>query len=612
MGTVVGAALAGIGTALGAPLASAALFGAQYGAAVAFAGGALLSLGASSAAARSFAPEQSSLRRALEIPRTLVVNRTAYGRTLMTGSPLLPYKDGRQIYGAVILSNRPSSGGEVFIRSAQRPAPAADEPWGNANQHVQGNVFDFSGLGLAPQPDPFVGFGGDDTGADFFRVWIGRGSQTAPPDRIMTELLGERFALSDSGQGMTVLWYRMDQGDDNEKYFKRWPGLPREFPSIEVLMDTTRVWDPRDPAQDPDLPNSWTFSDNQALCLLDAIRLNPIAPWQLSQIDLQSFIDGADIADEDVALKRGGTEKRYTVAGTIQWTNAEIMAQIEPLARAGGGRLIDIGGRIGYAPGAWQSPVYTVTDALDDQVLSFGTMRLSRDVPSRMLGTYTDAGNAFQTGSLPPLDIADGAGADQSLSLTLIDSPTRAARLQKLEAARVAAQKTLSLVAPPSAAHLVPWSNVTIALPGFAEMDGTMRVLSADPTIWLDQRDGAAMRVPLTCEEHSAAMYDWAVDDEPETLFNVTRDVSVAGEVTMTGVAPTSDFVTQVAVFRATTGAAFTDAVQIGSAQSIENDNSFSVTATCPAGAADFWLVALDDDDAVQGTPSGAYALTIS
>jgi hypothetical protein len=607
MAEAIAGALLAAGASSGVALSS--------GIVVASVGGAVIKLGlgalAASAAAQARLPDQPSMRRALEVPRRLVVNRTAYGRSLVVGSPLRPLRDGRHVYGCMILNNRPSAGGDIFTYTDSRPSPAATEPWGDADQHYQAGVYDFAGDGFAPQPDPFVGFGGDATGADFFRIWIGKGDQTSPPDRILSEAPG-LYVDSDGGEGLTVLWYRLDLGDDGEKYYKRWPSLPRSAPSIEVLMDTSLVWDPRDGAQDPDDPSTRAFSKNQVLITLDALLNNPVAPFSRAQIDTASFADGADIADEAVALKRGGTEARYEVAGTIQWTNSEIFSQIEPLARAGGGRLVDIGGRIGYAPGAWTAPVYTLSKVLDGRVLSFSNMKLSRNVPTAMQANFTNPDNGFEQDSLPPLAVASGGGADASLDGSLIDSATRAARVQKIEAARRAAQKVLTLEAPSDAIKCVPWSNVTVDLPGLEDMDGVMRVTSTDPAIFLREEGGAAMRCPMALEEHSEAMYDWSVDDEPETLFSIESDVATAGEVGFTGVAPASENLTQVAIYKAATGGAFTDASLIGTATAVDDDLGFAVTAATSAGAADFYVAPLDDDDAVLGTPSGPYSLTIS
>ncbi|MEI4489629.1 phage tail protein [Mameliella alba] len=607
MPEAIAAALLAAGASSGVALSSGIIVATVGGAAIKLGIGAL----AASAAAQARLPDQPSMRRALEVARRLVVNRTAYGRSLVVGSPLRPYKVTRQVYGCMILNNRPSAGGDIFTYTDSRPSPAASEPWGDSNQFTQDDVYDFAGEGFAPQPDPFTGFEGDPGGFDFFRIWIGKGDQTSPPDRILSEA-GSVFTENDGGEGLTVLWYRLDLGDDNEKYYRRWPSMPRAAPSIEVLMDTSKVWDPRDGTQDPDDPSTWKFSKNQALITLDALLNNPVAPFSRSQIDTASFEDGADIADEAVALKRGGTEARYEVAGTIQWTNSEIFSQIEPLARAGGGRLVDIGGRIGYAPGAWTSPIYTLSDALDGRVLSFSNMKLSRDVPRQMQINFTNPDNAYEQDSLPPLAVASGGGADASLEGGLIDSATRAARVQKIEASRRAAQKVLTLEAPSDAIKCVPWSNVTVDLPGLEDMDGVMRVISTDPTIFLREDGGAAMRCPMALEEHSEAMYDWSVEDEPETLFSVESDVTTAGEVTFTGVAPASENLTQVAIYKVATGGAFTDATLIGTETAIDDDLGFTVTATTTAGAADFYVAPLDDDDAVLGTPSGPYSLTIS
>jgi hypothetical protein len=377
-------------------------------------------------------------------------------------------------------------------------------------------------------------------------------------------------------------------------------------------MDTSQVYDPRDGSQDPDDPDTWVFSKNQALITLDAVRNNPVASWSDAQIDMPSFIDGADIADEAVALRRGGTEARYEISGTVTWSDSTIQGQIEPLARAGAGRLINIGGKLGYAPGAWTSPVYTVTDALAGQVLEFENMKMSRDIPKRMRGSYTSSRTGYETADLPPITIDDGGGAEAATEVSLIDSETRARRVQKIEAARVAAQTSLVIEAPASACHLVSWSNVTVDLPGLTEMDGTMRVVTADPTIHITEGN-AKMRVPLALQGHTEDMYDWSVADEVETFFNVETDVSIAGEITITGCAPKSDDIARVAIYRGATGAAFTAAVLIGSSTATDNADTFEVTASSvTTGEADFWAVPMDEDDALIGTPSGPYTLTIT
>ena len=333
MPEAIAGALLAAGASSGVALSSGIIVATVGGAAIKLGIGAL----AASAAAQSRLPDQPSMRRALEVARRLVVNRTTYGRSLVVGSPLRPYKINRQVYGCMILNNRPSEGGDIFTYTDSRPSPAATDPWGDTDQYTQDDVYDFTGEGFAPQPDPFVGFGGDATGADFFRIWIGKGDQTSPPDRILSEA-GSVFTENDGGEGLTVLWYRLDLGDDTEKYYKRWPSMPRAAPSIEVLMDTSKVWDPRDGAQDPDDPSTWTFSKNQALITLDALLNNPVAPFSRSQIDTASFEDGADIADEAVALKRGGTEARYEVAGTIQQRDLLADRAIGPRGRGAAGR----------------------------------------------------------------------------------------------------------------------------------------------------------------------------------------------------------------------------------------------------------------------------------
>ncbi|WP_143033558.1 hypothetical protein [Roseicitreum antarcticum] len=370
--------------------------------------------------------------------------------------------------------------------------------------------------GAAAVNTPFSGY---------FNCWLGRGDQGHPPARILAEmgdLTGRdtaKFWTSDKWTGRSVLWVRVVAGPDASR-LERWPSAP---PAIEVEADWTPVWDPRDDNQDPDDPATWEVSDNQALCLLDALRFNPTARYPLAQLRVSDFTDAADIADQDVALAAGGTEPRYRVGGIVTFIGTgELVNQITPLVDAGAGALMRVGGRLGYAPGAYAAPVLSLSDYLRDGPVKFRATQPTRDIPAAVKAVFPDALAQWESSELTPAPVRDnwdGSEDDvRALPLDLVFSASQAARIQQITARGLALQREFTATFPPSALPAVAGSVAALALPRAGDArNGTYRVTQTAPAEWMGQGDGVALALPMTLRETSAHVYAWdAATDEPD------------------------------------------------------------------------------------------------
>lgn len=95
--------------------------------------------------------------------------------------------------------------------------------------------------------------------------------------------------------------------------------FPFGAPVLSVETDDALVWDPRDPAQDPEDPDTWQWSRNAALIMLWHQCFNEFGHRRdytraiLPVLDM--WIEEADICDELVPLNGGGTERRYECNG---------------------------------------------------------------------------------------------------------------------------------------------------------------------------------------------------------------------------------------------------------------------------------------------------------
>lgn len=436
-------------------------------------------------------------RREIARPTSLPAYRAVYGRMRIPGTPAPWLVKDRVLYGCLILNSRPSQGPFTVFFDQRQVSPTT------------GNPYDFGAGGGALATDrPWQG-------GQYLRYWIGRGDQTQPPQQILDEA-PELFEASDAWRGLTVLWVRLLAGpSDNIAY--RWPSAP---PSIEVEGDWSLVWDPRNPSAPA------AYSANQALCALDALMTNPVRRYTASQLLMESWIAGADLADEVVARKDGSLEPRYTVGGVLIWTDAELEDQVDPLVAAGAGRLVRVGGALGYVPGCWIEPSATLTDMLDDAGLDYQRWAPADDLPTSVIVTYTSAARRYEDASLaswpiPGAQAADG-GIDKpmTLELGLVTSPTQAMRVRKIEGLRRRMQRRVTFVSPGAESfNLIGGSTATLALPApYAPLNRTYSVERIHPGLDPVGQEGVAMRCALVLTETTPSIYAYDPGEDEEDI----------------------------------------------------------------------------------------------
>lgn len=211
-------------------------------------------------------------------------------------------------------------------------------------------------------------------------------------------------------------------------------------PTVRVVMRMAKVYDPRT-GQSPndawDQPAKWTWSDNPALCILDYLRHPDGRNKPLSRIDLQTFIDFANLCDQAVTLKHGGTEKRYRLSGTYSLTDEPSAVMKRLLATCDGEIYRTAAGLIGIRGGQWVDPTLTFQG---DSILAFS---LSQGVGklaafNRTTITYTSPLHDYQAVEADPwVDTVSEAligSLPTSLDLDMVPSNGQARRLAKINA----------------------------------------------------------------------------------------------------------------------------------------------------------------------------------
>lgn len=438
-------------------------------------------------------PKQQDVRTELRKPTSLPAYRYVYGETRAPGTPVAMKVKGREVYVCYLLNSRPSQGG-ITIYFDEREV----ETWGNMR--------DLSGPGATGQNGVF----GPGSFGPHVWLWFGAGDQTKCPDVFVNETDGY-FRTSDAWQGRTVLWAKLRFGSDDDAR-ERWPN---GVPELDVDGHWSLVRDPRAGGA-----RNWTR--NLGLILLDALRENPMQPYADSYLRRDTFEWLADVSDQLVGTRDGGTIPRYQADGILWFREGQELEDIlQPIADAGAAQFTRIGGRLGVIPAIARSSVYTVRDFTDRRMPTFRRHRPSDDIFTEVVATYTDKDRSFEPAetpvyAAPGAQAADG-GLPKRLSVNLdwITDHRQAQRVAKIMLLRSRAQREIDLELMPDAFDLVSGSAVTVDLGSpFGSWDGQYVVRSIRPAAGLVDEDSITVRLPATLAEDGAAIYAWQTTDE--------------------------------------------------------------------------------------------------
>jgi hypothetical protein len=202
---------------------------------------------------------------------------------------------------------------------------------------------------------------------------------------------------------------------------------PNGPPALRVVARLLKVYDPRSGA------TAW--SDNPALCIRDFLTDERGMGIPESRINEASFRAFADLCDELVPLKAGGTEKRYRIGGTFELTEEPREVLRRMLATCDGEIVPFPDGTIGIAGGRWTEPTVTIDDALilsyeaeqgSDKLAAFNRVKVSytsalHDYQKVEAETWEDFASQAVLGVLP-----------QDLDLAMVQWHGQARRLAKI------------------------------------------------------------------------------------------------------------------------------------------------------------------------------------
>lgn len=264
-----------------------------------------------------------------------------------------------------------------------------------------------------------------------------------------TETLGASAETAHASVTDIAEWSSAHRGDGVASIGLKCVGTKRErfaavypygLPQPSVIYRAQACFDPRRGSQDASDSSTWEWSENPVLQLLTYLIRSShggmafdytrrIAP------QVQAWKDAADICEQQISLKAGGTHDRFAGAGSYYHSTAPadviraIMASFDGwMMEAGDGSLI-------VKAGKYEAPTVTITD---DHIVgySWNRYRPDEEAVNELQANYVSPDHQYEEQAAEPWqDAADiaarGRVRSQPFDLPWVNHHARARRLCK-------------------------------------------------------------------------------------------------------------------------------------------------------------------------------------
>lgn len=262
----------------------------------------------------------------------------------------------------------------------------------------------------------------------------------------------------------------------------------------------------------------------------------------LDMLPLDVWTAAANACDENVSLKGGGTEKRYSADGLIS-TATPHREVIRALVTASAGEFVYTGGLFLPLAGVSEAPVMSITD---DDLMADGEVEIVQDAPSddlfnAVFGSYSDPAQQWESTAAPPRISSDDAledgiagydGDDEPIGtrlsktfpLDFVSSGTQAQRVLEILRRQNRYQGTASLPLRARCTSLEAGDVVSWTSDRYGYVNKTFRVRATSVP---DDRS----RNTVQLKETASAIYAWnaAVDElDPQNPATVAPGAEAA------------------------------------------------------------------------------------
>jgi hypothetical protein len=213
---------------------------------------------------------------------------------------------------------------------------------------------------------------------------LGATTQTASAQ--LLSRFGAFWTSNHRGRGLAYSIIRYDLPPKPEKNFQLI--YPNGAPGLRVVARLSTVYDPR--------TGLTAWSDNPALAIRDYLTHARGFAIPSSRMDDDLFAAFANVCDELIPLKAGGTEKRYRLGGTYDLTEERREVLKRLLATCDAELFPTPEGNVGIRGGKWEEPTVTISDEHILSYSDFGQANDKLDAFNRLKISYTSPAHDYQ------------------------------------------------------------------------------------------------------------------------------------------------------------------------------------------------------------------------
>lgn len=332
----------------------------------------------------------------------------------------------------------------------------------------------------------------------FIRAYMGTSDQQAEPVYVAE---ASEWTEASRGRGVAYLYFRAVYNADL---------FPRGVEAVRARVRGKKVYDPRTGLTE--------YSANPALHVRDYALLDESLGgigYAENDIDDAAIIALANIADEDVALSGGGTEKRYEFNGVLD-TESTPETNLGVLSTSWGGWQTYSEGMLTVGGGAFEAVTESISE--DDMVapIRVRARRAFEDQFNVVKAVYADPEQEYVPTDLPVLQSATYRAQDngEELIRDLGELPgetsySRAQRLMKLSLLKGRRQKSVDVVCNLSKVDIALGDNVGLTVERRGWVDKTFEVTGKTITI-----APGNVQVALSLLESGPEVFDWETSEE--------------------------------------------------------------------------------------------------
>ena len=331
--------------------------------------------------------------------------------------------------------------------------------------------------------------------------------------------------------------------------------IPRGVPTQSTFFEVRgkKLYDPRKDSTQGGIgshrlnnPSTWEYSNNVALAWFDFRKghvengrlifghgdypadlysqSNPQIP-RLIQDMIPHVISAANICDEQVPLRNGGNQRRYTIDAAFTTDLQESGRNQVDIAfkEACGGYLVDDAAGPRLIPGSASSPVYTFDNLKKFSMPTMDLLARTDRIFNVARPRYIEPDAIFGQFDAPPFSYAEGINEDgriipRDIALEHQSDGIRAQRLSKIALLQSRQGATITWLESLDALGVKAADRVVINDPDLGIDNEIYRIQRRRLTSFTSEEDNAAYTViEFTAIEDPDDVYSWdpAIDEQP-------------------------------------------------------------------------------------------------